>query len=427
MHRRFYLLGFFILFCIALHSLNTQAGVFQPEPGSIVPADSIIASIERGDSTIIDSCEIFGSLIKKGTWEEPDTIRNSLRITRTTFHDKVDFLACHFSKGVWFDSSIFLQKVSFSSSTFNGVAAFSGASFRNLALFASSTFQGDADFTAATFNEGVAFVSATFSGDVSFGSATIRKSALFWEATFGGNAMFNYSKCEWVNFVEVRFNGDAFFRKAAFEEANFAKANFAGVVDFSLKEFKDVYISWQQLKEHLWFYEPATYKLMKYFEEQRQLDDADGVYLFLKDHERMEKRWYIRYPEYWLIQQTCGYGVKPLNTLILSMMIIILFTFFYTKADAIREIEKERGHRLGRRLYRDVPKSWGKRFYYALYFSLHTFIIGVVSDWHPTDEFLFNTRKIKLFRFRTLSMIEGALGWILLVLFVVTLTRKFIR
>lgn len=63
----------------------------------------------------------------------------------------------------------------------------------------------------------------------------------------------------------------------------------------------------------------------------------------------------------------------------------------------------------------------------AFYFSFQTFIIGVVSDWYPTEEFLIRIKNKRLLKFRTLSMIEGALGWILLVLFVVTLTRKFIR
>ncbi len=63
----------------------------------------------------------------------------------------------------------------------------------------------------------------------------------------------------------------------------------------------------------------------------------------------------------------------------------------------------------------------------AFYFSVQTFVIGVVSDWYPTEDFLVRSKNKRFFGFRTLSMIEGALGWILLVLFVVTLIRKFIR
>ena len=63
----------------------------------------------------------------------------------------------------------------------------------------------------------------------------------------------------------------------------------------------------------------------------------------------------------------------------------------------------------------------------AFYFSFQTFIVGAVAGWCPSDQYLIRMRRVKLIRFRTLAMIEGALGWILLILFVVTLTRKFIR
>jgi hypothetical protein len=166
---------------------------------------------------------------------------------------------------------------------------------------------------------------------------------------------------------------------------------------------------------------------MKYFDEQRQFDNADGVYLFLKDQERMGKFWLWRYLEFWFIQLTCGYGVKPLRTLIVCGLVIIFFSALHTKSNAIKEIEKELGHRGRWKRFRIVRKGFRKRFYDALYFSVHTFIIGIVSNWHPTDEFLIKTKRIRLFKFRTLSMIEGTLGWVLLVLFVVTLSRKFIR
>jgi hypothetical protein len=166
---------------------------------------------------------------------------------------------------------------------------------------------------------------------------------------------------------------------------------------------------------------------MKHFEEKRQLDDADGIYLFLKDHERTGKKWYIRYPEYWFVQLTCGYGRRPFNTFILCIILVVLFAVFFTNSGAIKEIEKESGRRWLPRLYRDIPKTRRKRFYYALYFSLHTFIIGVVSDWHATDAFLINTKRIKRFRFRTLSMIEGALGWILVIILIISLERTIGR
>jgi hypothetical protein len=323
--------------------------------GSKIPADSILAAIERGDSIDIRSCEIVGSLIKEGTPERPDTIRSFILIVSTTFHDTVSFNFCYFMKRVVFSFNRFKNLVSLLLTTFVEDASFWGCIFR-----------GDVDLRLTTF-------------------------------------------C-----------GGAFFYEAEFE----------GLVDLSPREYDYIDITWEQLKDHLVYRRTADYKLMKYFEEQRQLDDADGIYLFMKDQERMQKSPWVRYPEYWFIQLTCGYGRKPLNTFILSIVLVTLFAVFFTNSKAIKEIEKESGHRRWRRLYREIPKTRRKRFYYALYFSLHTFIIGVVSDWHATDEFLIGNSKkrgIRLFRFRTLSMIEGALGWILVIILIISLERTIGR
>jgi hypothetical protein len=167
---------------------------------------------------------------------------------------------------------------------------------------------------------------------------------------------------------------------------------------------------------------------MRYFDDQRMLDGVDGVYFFLKDQERVGKPWYYRYPEFWFIQLTCGYGVKPGYTFLWSACIILLFTVFYTlRYNSIKEIENKFLYSKRPRVLRKVRRSFTKRLYDAFYFSATTFIIGIVSDWHPTDEFLIKSKRFRLIKFRTLSMIEGILGWVLLVLFVVTLTRKFIR
>ena len=300
----------------------------------------------------------------------------------------------------------------------------------------------------SVFTDSISFINCYFLNEVTLSENSFNNSVGFFYVIFRNDV--NFQRCTFKDLVS--FKGTFF---SGF--ADFTGSIFLGKVVLDLIEFKNIQVTWAQLKSHLVYLPVVYFKLMKSFEENRQLEDADDVYLFLKDKERMKKPWYIRYPEYWLFQLPCGYGVKPLNTVYLSIVIILLFALFYTKPNSIKEIEKEFLSRRHRKSFRDTPKSFKKRFYYALYFSVHTFIIGIVADWHPTDEFLINTsrinlfrfraifrkkkvsdwypteeylissRRIKLFRFRTLAMIEGALGWILLVLLVVTLTRKFIR
>jgi len=408
MSKKILFFSLFILIFLISSKQNPNAKTWKRHHSKI-PSDSIMAAIEQGDSVIIFHCQIMGPLRKEGTAEKPDTIKSVIKITESFFSSDVSFEYCYFMEEVrFFSDTIFIAR--FSNTTFSKYASFLFTRFfhSNFIVF----------FDSSTFCEDVSFRGVSFSALTDFSKTTFRKLADFSKVTFGGPSTFE----------NAFFKGKVSFYSTTFgRDADFSGAIFGGNVYINPVEFKNIYISWKQLKGHLFYYPPANLKLIKYFEEQRQLDDADGVYLFLKDQERMKRSPWVRYPEYWFIQLTCGYGVKPLRTLIVCGLVIILFSALYTKSNAIKEIEKELGHRRRRRKYRIVHKGFGKRFYDALYFSVHTFIIGVVSDWHPTDEFLIETKRVRLFKFRTLSMIEGALGWILLVLFVVTLTRKFIR
>jgi hypothetical protein len=250
----------------------------------------------------------------------------------------------------------------------------------------------------------------------------------FSYSTFTRKCSFNLSTFRYTLFTgtsfsqDVDFSGVAFGGTAVFHNTDFAKEVYLGVADFG-----SMYMSWTDLKGHLVYNRSYNYDLMKFWEEKRQFGDADGLYLFLKNHERMEKPKLWRYLEYWLLQQTCGYGVRPENVFVLSVLIIICFALLYTNRNAIREMEEKFGCRRKRIALRNARRSLKKRLNNAFYFSVQTFIIGVVSDLYATDEFLIRARRMKRLKFRTFSMIEGALGWVLLVLFVVTLTRKFIR
>jgi len=440
-----------LLIFITLTAWKQDSNAKTWPPGSKIPADSIIAAIERGESIIIDSCEIFGALVRNGTWGRPDTIKSFIDIKHSTFWDSVSFDFCYFMKDVTFFRDTF-RNVEFYQVTFGGYADFRGtafggnadfreATFRGSANFLQAMFRGDADFLGTRFGGEAYFRFTTFGGYADFRATRFGGEAYFDVATFGGEAHFWLTKFDstadfsWATFDETAnfrmatFSGDADFREAAFGgNANFEGTKFGEKVDLSLVEFENITISWKQLKDRLICDPPVSYKLMKHFEENRQLDDADGVYLFLKKNETFEMKWY-ELTKYWgyLMWVTCGYGVQPFYTIFWSIGIILVLMLFYTKPNAIREIEKEFGHRRRRRKSRTVHKGLREKLYDAFCFSLQTFIIGVVPDWYPTEEFLIKFWKIKRIKFRTLSMIEGALGWILLVLFVVTLTRKFIR
>jgi len=396
-----------ILFCIAFHSLNTQAGVFKPKPGSKVLANSIISAISQEDSVIIEGCQISQPFLVEGSFGRPHTIKSFIDIYNSIFSDSVSLRYCYFANTVRLRDVTFSKKFNLSENFFREEISFVKIIFNEASSFDSSTFNRVATFENNIFNDQTSFSKATFRERVYFTGTTFNYYTEFDKAYFYGS----------ISFLGVDFNGLTSFHKTVFTD----------IVILEAKQFQNISITWKQLENYLWLPHLDYFRLMKIFEEKRQLNDADEVYLCAKNLERMKQPWYIRYSEYWLFQVPFGYGVKPFNTLCLSICIVFFFAFCFSKPNALKEIEKQFRHEEQQGLFQVVPSNFSKRFYNALYFSIHTFIIGIVSNWYPSDEFLINTRRIKLFKFRTLSMIEGVLGWILLAVFIVILTRKFIR
>jgi hypothetical protein len=460
---------FFILTFLIPSKQDPNAKTWERH-NTTVYADSILAAIDRGDSIIIDSCRIVGRLVKEGTWDKLDTIKSFIDISFSTFSDSVSFKYCYFIKEVIFQADTFGGEANFWSATFDSSAdfpsakfsgdanfahatfgehagfldvtfdssvCFENAKFRRYAQFSKSTFKSRASFESATFDTIAAFSRAKFREDASFKAVTFVKGADFFHvaiddtadfsdakfhkgvdfdsATFGGHAEFSGVEFDAsVCFTKATFDSSASFDSATFGgDANFSKATFGEKVNLSFVKFKNIDILWKQLDGHLICDILTGYKLMKYLEEQRQLDDADGVYLFLKNQERMNKSRLRRYFEYWLIQQTCGYGVEPLLPLRAGLIVVALFAipYYWIK---IREPKWA----LGAGLKRIRIKACN-----AFYFSVNTFVSGAPIEWTPED-----TRSSKKhYLFMILTTAERIFGWILLVLFVVTLTRKFIR
>lgn len=396
-----------------------------------VPATSIISAIERGDSIIIDDCEIIGAFIRKGIREKRLDSNIYMKISESTFFDSVYFGYCTFYGYVKFCNVNFSKRVHFFDVAFFGDSSFSvhGCVFKDSVNIEQTEFMMGADFSQATFVKPATFVLLNFSDNVTFREANFLDCVVFLSTVFAKDADFIFTKFLHVTFFYNFFQGDVTFNLTEFNGwARFYQTSFSKAVDLDPQTCKHIVLLWDVLKGHLKYNPSGNLKLIKYYEENRQLNEADDVYLFLKEKERMEKPWYYRYPEFWFIQLICGYGVRPSYTLLWSLGIILIFAFFYTlRYNSIKEIEKEFWYSRRPKILKEIRSNLRKRIYNALYFSVHTFIIGIVSNWHPTDEFLIKTRKIRLLKFRTLSMIEGVLGWVLLVLFVVTLTRKFIR
>ncbi len=403
----FYLFAFIAIICIGN---NVKAAVFERNNRKI-QATEIMVAIERGDTIQISDSEVQGDLVFSEFWHAtPITVNGVVAISRTKFNGNVYLEECYFFDKLEFEECSFSRAFDVRKSRFYGDCSFRGCSFDSNCSFTYSSFVKEADFSSATFDHMTILEKSNFTGQAFFQRVTFNASVSFGASRFLDNVHFAEAFCK----DEVDFSGTYF-------EKN---------VDLGFKKWEGLFVTYEQLKGHLTydrFGSRSIFMLIKQFENNRQLGDADKLYLFLKDQERMSKPILIRYLEYWFIQIPCGYGVSPLNTLATSAVIIAIFTFLFAIENSIRNVKSDLANRRRRRTLRCAVKRLRTRLGDAFYFSFHIFVVGVATEWYPTEEFLITYGKIRLVKFRTLAMIEGALGWILLVLFVVTLTRKFIR
>jgi uncharacterized protein YjbI with pentapeptide repeats len=299
---------------------------------------------------------------------------------RAKFSGHADFPAAEFSgEGVIFSDAEFSgDRVIFSDAKFSGDAVFDRAKFSRYAsfyraefseeaIFSSTVFDSDADFEGARFEKAVSFPAAQFKGQTDFAAVEFRGIALFLEAQFkarlrsGEGLEFGES----VRFDQVTFHDLAVFRKAQFEHATFSgrrAAIFYDAADFRKSQFqtadfsevvfqdadftgatvtttlaitdtiyKNLRMDWQEVAHVI---EPRDdpevfRRLEENFRDLKRLDYANGAYYQRKIVERQSKPPREQYLEMVLVDWICGYGVRPKNVFIVSIVFILLFTFRY--------------------------------------------------------------------------------------------------
>lgn len=388
-----------------------------------VNANDILKQIEMGDNIYIKDAYIIGELNlskikiktvpverKSVAWILPSNeilslepklkiVESKIYIENSVFKDNVDFSDTRF-KYLYLINTYFSSNADFKGDDFNDVS-FWGSSFNGNTYFWNANFSGDsAYFENVAFRGFTIFGYTRFSGYSDFRYANFSGFTIFGDAIFNGDAIFEDTRFSGVTFTRAQFNGadfinanfigDAYFADASFKsDGKFSGTKFSKV-NFNEVNFDNVDISWSSLKNAL-IYDGKTYvKLIKHFRDVEQFDDADDAYYQYRQLTQANKNGFSWiYDEIWRI--TCGYGVKPLNTILFSVLIILVFSLIYWKGG-----------------YPPIQD--------AFYFSIATFASAESKDWYPEDRY----RKIAL-------VIERLLGVFILSLFIVTLTTVMIR
>jgi uncharacterized protein YjbI with pentapeptide repeats len=401
------------------------------------------------------------------------------------FFGKAVFEKAEFSEGAEFNLAEFYRNVFFASAKFSGDlyffatrffsernepkkhASFAWAEFFGEAIFYQTLFQGDAHFEGAQFEKSAYFAGARFDGQTDFAEVDFKGIAFFPEAQFKAPRLRCLERdCEFresVRFDLVTFYNLAVFRKAQFEHATFSgyrpaiffdradfrkaqlqTADFSGVVfqeaDFAGATvtttlaitdtiYRNLRIDWEKVAHAI---EPRDdpevfRRLEENFRGLKRLDYANGAYYERKILERQSKPPLEQYLEMVFVDWTCGYGVRPLNTVIVSAVLLLLFSFPYLRSSAtISSPPTEERRQLTLRL-RQLPlassrqeQEWQEidkershigRFRRGLGFSFTVFTKIGFGDIYGTN------------RVRWLVILEWFLGLIMISLLFYTLSK----
>lgn len=426
---------------------------------------------------------------------ENTKFRGHAWFNKAIFKGDAWFSRVSFNDSVLFNKAIFRGSAWFKENTYNDTARFEDVTFESDAWFDESVFEDIVDFKETTFNF-VTFERVTFSDTTEFTKAVFNNYTSFNDATFADTASFKKAIFNYTTFVKTIFDGSAIFTLVNFnDDIYFTGTIFNDFADFGWSTFSDTTYFRFATFNNIASFEKATFNnsdklfgpatpeeivpdggnyqmFMDSYKKFAQYDDADTVYYNFRKEFQAEKKWYELSKWIDLVSLfTCGYGVKPLNTLYFGGFLIIVFSIIYATGPRISiyyndniptsllpylensfESNKDKmkflrtttwykylltypkcvclgkikdktinlclyleGSGIDVLIEKNKAKKSKVSFKDALYFSITTFTTVGYGNWYPKENF------------RKWATLEGLLGWIMLGIFMATLTTVMIR
>jgi hypothetical protein len=188
------------------------------------------------------------------------------------------------------------------------------------------------NFTNARFEDRAIFNQAKF-GEVTFAPQPDSKLALgsgpdpvLLPAIFFNRADFRMAQFDRADFSEV-----------SFEEVDFTRAIFTDALNLANTTYRRLIVDDLDLEILDSTNDEVLKRLEDNFRALGQLELANQVFYQRKVLERKEKPFIIQFGELVVMDLPFGYGVHPLNAVLVSIGFILLFTFFYYRSDAVRD------------------------------------------------------------------------------------------
>lgn len=339
----------------------------------MIKAEEVLEKIEKGKLVEYENVIIYGDLdlhrldlplnknrrkiIKSSIKIEYSVIKGDVFFDHADFSGLVDFDGTKFSGAANFSGSLFSEDAGFSDSEFQGLAGFSRAHFATEANFSRARFN-DADFGRARFDRGFHLV----------------------------NARVYTMKLSDAQFAE----GAAIFLK----DLNYNRID----------------VRWNTIKGHVPYNGSVYLTLIKNFRNQEQYEDQDDCYYQYRREKQSRSHKPVAGLFDRLAQISCGYGVRPSHTVLLSLAIILLFTGVFWAAGALQPDGRDAGPASSQDGLTSTVSLND-----AFYFSSMQFLGKTPQNFSINEGYEF------------LTVIETLLGWILMALFLVTMSRVMLR
>jgi len=343
----------------------------------------------------------------------------------------IRFLNCRFSGGIVAKKRQISSQVNIEYCEFEGPA-----------LFEDSHFEEDAFFINNTFRSSFSLIGTGFHGNTFLGFNDFQHGANFYRTGFDTERRFVIRNCRMgytlfqncdvrnIEFVLCQWN-----RSFKLAEEQYALTVKVGFGEFSIP---DTYLNRMAVWLHkhlllpdvvLRFLFPREYvrqqnlakcngsaylihgsgndslmaentyrNLRLQYSGQGEPEIAGQFFYREKVTQRRQKNHLSRIWDYFSKEVLFGYGERPMNVLMSSGILTVLFAWIYAGSENLIH---------GNVVTTDVLS--------ALYFSVVTFTTLGYGDYHPVGWLRF------------LSAFEALLGAVFIALFIVTMTRKFIR
>lgn len=402
---------------ILLFSMVAQANEYR-EANTEVKAEEILKHIENGDNIILDNCSIVGELnvskINLKTVPNPDfdklasegAITESHEVTRIevmpggVFHQiKLNENLRVIESNITIINSIFIDNLDLSNVQFKNCAIFENTNFISDAYFYETDFNNYTDFSNANFNSIASFFAANFSGPTEFLYVNFMSDAYFFQANFNNHA----------DFSGAYFNSYAGFSRATFRnDADFS-------TDFSWAYFNsDAYFYGTNFNSDVNFWGPDTSEnimadgktcglFIKSYNNEARYTDADNIYYNFRKHEQENKDLtsFSKWTDIlsWI---TCGYGLRLSHTIGCIISILVVFSYLYWGGSRFYPLSNTTEKKLSR--------------LDSVLLSIKGFTTLGTGEWYSNTYF-----------FRIFVTLEGLLGWIMLGIFMATLTNVLMR